>query len=441
MAALHPADTPARSPHRAWRVMRASEVWRLKEPLRTYVVGVTAAALAAVALSAVALSMGTGWQLRQVAVYLALLTCGAIAVEATRGVPEPQGTVSRDLQSVWYLTIAVVLPPVYAFAAPIPLVIYKLWRTRRMIVYRRVFSNATIGLAYGCASLLFRAVPRSVAGPLPLAGTHVLTWAGLVAACGVLGWLINHGLLLAAVKLSDPTTRAREVLGSRESVSSDLLELSLAVCVAVLVTVNPVLMVLGLPSVVLCRRYFMQAQLVAQSRIDTKTGLLNPATWQREATAELYRALHSGTPLALAVVNIDQFKTVSESAGPRVGDQLIHNVAMILKGELRDQDVAGRFGGEEFVVLLPGTGAEEARRISERLRDHIASESIAIETGAHADFVFRLTVSIGIAVLNQSWRALGELLGAADTALGLARSTGYSKVCVLPDSSAEPAGA
>src|SRR5450432_593732 len=174
MAALRPVDTPASSPHRAWRVMRAFEVWRLKEPLRSYVVGVTAAALVAVALSA----MGTHWQLRQATVYLALLACGAIAIEATRGVPEPQGTVSRDLQSVWYLTIAVVLPPVYAFAAPIPLVIYKLWRTRRMIVYRRVFSNATISLAYGCASLLFRPVPRSVAGPLPLAGMHDLAWAG-----------------------------------------------------------------------------------------------------------------------------------------------------------------------------------------------------------------------------------------------------------------------
>ncbi|MEP7023326.1 MAG: GGDEF domain-containing protein, partial [Actinomycetota bacterium] len=409
--------------------MRASEVWRLKEPLRSYVVGVTVVALAAVAVSA----LGTQWQVRQLIVFVALLACGAIAIEATRGVPEPQGTVSRDLQSVWYLTIAVALPPVYAFAAPIPLVIYKLSRTRRMIVYRRVFSNATISLAYGCAALLFRSAPRSVAGPLPQAGTHVLTWAGLVAACGVLGWLINHGLLLAAVKISDPTTRAREVLGSRESVSSDLLELSLAVSLALLVAVNPVLMVLALPSVVLCRRYFMHLQLVAQSRIDTKTGLLNTATWQREAAAELYRALHSGTPLALAVVNIDQFKVVSESAGRDVGDRLIHDVAIILKGQLRDQDVAGRFGGEEFVILLPGTGADEARRISERLRDHIASESIAIETGAHADFVFRLTVSIGIAVLNQSRRALGELLGAADAALGLARSTGYSKVCVLPD--------
>jgi len=88
-------------------------------------------------------------------------------------------------------------------------------------------------------------------------------------------------------------------------------------------------------------------------------------------------------------------------------------------------------------LLLPRTGADEARRISERLRDHIASEPIAIGSGTQADFVFRLTICVGIAVLNSSRRALGELMGAADAALDQARRTGWNRVFVMPDGAAE----
>src|SRR5260370_13788701 len=93
--------------------------------------------------------------------------------------------------------------------------------------------------------------------------------------------------------------------------------------------------------------------------------------------------------------------------------------------------MVGRFGGG-FGILLPQTGEAQARRSAERLRDHVAGEPIAIEDGSHAGFVFRLTVSIGIAVLDRSRRALAELIGAADGALSEAKATGRNKVCVMP---------
>jgi diguanylate cyclase (GGDEF)-like protein len=108
----------------------------------------------------------------------------------------------------------------------------------------------------------------------------------------------------------------------------------------------------------------------------------------------------------------------------------------MLKDQLPGHDLIGRFGSEEFAILLPHTGRDEAKRISERLRDHIAGEPIAIESGNQAGFVFRMTVSIGVAVLNESRRALPELIGAADSALDQAKSTGWNKVCVLSDDSA-----
>jgi diguanylate cyclase (GGDEF)-like protein len=420
---------------RAVSDVRRWQVWSVKEPLRGYLVAAPVLTLMAVVLTAA----NTRWQTRQALIFAALVGCGAIAIEATRKVKEPQGTAVRDLQSIWYLAIAIVLAPVYAFAAPILLTFYKVFRTRPVVLYRRVFSNATICLAYGCASLVFHAIPDSVAGTRPGTQNHALTWTASVVACGILGWIINHGLLVVAIKLSDPEARVREVVGSRESITSDSIELSLAVSVALVVAINPVLMALALPSVVMQRRYLMRVQLVTHDRIDPDTGLLNSTTWQREATAELLRALRSHTPLALAMIDIDHFKDVNDMAGKLVHDQLLRDVAAMLKDQLPGHDLIGRFGSDEFVILLPSTGGNEARRISEGLRDRIAGEPIAIESGNQAGYVFRLTVSIGVAVLNESRRALTELIGAADSALGQAKSTGWNKVCVLPEDSGEAA--
>jgi diguanylate cyclase (GGDEF)-like protein len=409
------------------------QVWALPKPLRAYVLSITTFTLIVASLEAAR----TRWRPSDLVIFAGLLTCGVIAIESTRTVREVQGTVGRDLQTVWYLAIAITLPPACALLAPLPLTAYRLWRVRRAFVYRRVFSNATISLAYGCASLIFHSVPASAAGARPGTGSHALSWAGVVAGCGVIAWLINNGLLLGAIRIADPQARIRDMFGNREAITSDLIELSLAVSLSLVVSISAVLMTLALPSVVLYRRYLMNSQLVAQARIDAKTGLLNAGTWQREAEVELLRALRGHTPLALAMVDIDHFRDVNEMAGHLVHDQLIRDIAGMLKDQLPSHDLIGRFGSEEFAILLPQTDRAEAQRISERLRDHIAAEPIAIESGSQEGFVFRLTVSIGVAVLNESRRALAELIGAADSALGQAKSTGWSKVYVLPDSADE----
>jgi len=408
--------------------LRSWQVWDLRGPLRCYVLAVPVAYAAAFAFAATT----TTWQLRQVLIFAALLACGMAVTEANRSVREPQGTLARDLQSVWYLAIAITLPPWYALAAPIPLAVHKLWRTRRMLVYRRIFSHAAIGLAYGLASVTFHSLPASVVGASPGTGRHALLWVLAVAACGMIGTVVNYGFILVAIRLSDPDARIRDLVGSRESLTSDVLELSLAVALALVVAINPVLMALALPTVVLCRRYLMQAQLLAQARIDAKTGLLNAGTWQREAAAEFYRARRSDAPLALVMVDIDHFNSVNETAGLAAGDQVLQGIARTVTQNLQGSGLVGRFGGEQFAILLPQTGETEARRMAERLRDHIAGEPIAIEDGSHAGFVFRLTVSIGIAILDRSRRALAELIGAADKALSEAKTTGRNKVCVVP---------
>jgi diguanylate cyclase (GGDEF)-like protein len=429
MAALRPHYLLPGRLRRGVRSIRGWQIWTLPPPLLSYVLGilVLAAGVTGVAVARIR------WQGSDLLLGSALLACGIIAIESTRSVKETHGEVGRDLQSVWLVAIAIALPPAFAFLAPIPLTAYKLLRLPGVVVYRRVFSAATLSLGYGFASVVFHEIPGSVAGSLPLTGKHALTWTASVAVCGLLGWVINNGLIVVAIKLSDPSSRIHDLVGSRESVTSALLELSLAVSLTLVVRINPILMALALPSVVLCKRSIMRAQLVSQARIDAKTGLLNAGTWQREAEAEFFRAQRGRFPLALAMVDIDHFRDIDDTAGQIVRDQLIRDIAGMLRDQLPDYDLIGRFGTEEFAILLPQTGRDEAQRISERLRDHIAAEPIAIESGSQEGFVFRLTVSIGVAVLNESRRALPELIGAADSALGQAKSTGWNKVYVLPD--------
>jgi diguanylate cyclase (GGDEF)-like protein len=402
------------------RGVRAWQIWTLPRSARAYILGIISFAFAATGFAAAR----THWRLADLAAFAGLLACGAIAIESSRTVREVQDAVVRDLQTIWYLAIAITLPPVYALLAPLPLTAYRLWRVRRGFVYRRVF--------------LFHSVPGSAGGARPGPAWHALIWAGVVAGCAVAGWVINNCLLLGAISLAEPQVRMGEMFANREAITTDLIELNLAVSASLVVAISPFLIPLVLTPVVIARRSVMKSRHVTQLRVEAGTGLLAAGTWHREARVALLRALRERAPLALAVAEIDHWRDVGDMAGQPVRDQLIRSIAGMLRDQLPGHELIGRLGVQEFAILLPETARDEAQRISERLRDHIAGEPVAIEARGREEFVFRLTVSIGVAILNESMSALADLIGAAHSALGHARSTGWSKVYVLPGSSGEP---
>ena len=104
-----------------------------------------------------------------------------VSVAATPRVAYLKTGMARDFITAWVLPVAILLPPVYAMVMPIPLHMLTQWRVHTGVVYRRVFTAAAISLAYGAASLLFRAFPDSFAGPAIGTGMHALTWALAVA--------------------------------------------------------------------------------------------------------------------------------------------------------------------------------------------------------------------------------------------------------------------
>jgi diguanylate cyclase (GGDEF)-like protein len=401
--------------------------WQLPWLLRCYVglVPVTAIALIGYAASQ------TTWHATDLVKFLLLLGCGLISVAATPRIAYTQGALVRDFITVWVLPVAILLPPVYAMVAPIPLLAMTQWVIHRGVVHRRVFTACAMGLAYGAASVVFRAFPASLAGGSLGRGSHVLTWTLAVAICEILGGRGHNALIVLAVKISDPTIRLADQELSREALQADFAEFDLGVLITVVVAVNPVLAIFAVPTVLLARRFIMHAQLLAQSRIDTKTGLLNASTWEREATVEIARAVRTGSPLALALVDIDHFKLVNDTYGHLAGDKALRAVTDALRGQLRSYDLAGRFGGEEFVILLPQTHEYQALGVAERLRSHIAAMSIPVEDGDDSGRSVRLTISVGVAALDGERRELTDMLAAADAALYYAKETGRNKTHVI----------
>jgi diguanylate cyclase (GGDEF)-like protein len=238
-------------------------------------------------------------------------------------------------------------------------------------------------------------------------------------------------MIMTAVKGSDPAASIRAEVFSRERLYNDMAEMSIAVLVTYGIAGNPLIALVALPVVTLLQRSLRHVQLLTESRNDSKTGLLNAATWEREAAGEVIRAVRTKSPLAIAILDIDKFKAVNDTYGHLAGDQVLKEIANTLNSMLRDYDLAGRFGGEEFSLLLPQTSAVDAFRIAERVRANIEGLSI-IAPGSSGGERVQVTVSIGVAALDAgSRRQLAELMAAADAALYRAKAGGRDQVQMI----------
>ncbi|MFC0038708.1 sensor domain-containing diguanylate cyclase [Actinomadura rayongensis] len=362
-------------------------------------------------------------RLNDLGTFGAILACGVVCIEASRRLGMPAG-VARDLLSAWWLPAALLLPPAYALVVPIPLQLLLQFRVRRTLLYRRLLLMAAHGIAAAVASVLFHLVV-----PDPLAGTDwvvdVTPGIPVAVGCAVLFTVISTFIVAIAAHAANPESGWKDVLWTRESLLLDLVELCVGVTVSICATISLGLLLLALPPAVLLQRSLMHQQLQAAARTDAKTGLLNAVAWQREADTELSRAQRGHESLALLLIDIDYFKRVNDTHGHLVGDQVLIGVASTLCHQLRDYDIVGRFGGEEFVVLLPGADTVEACRVAERLRGRVRRLAVPAEEGTVS-----VTISIGVALFRMHGADMIEMLAAADLALYRAKQSGRDRVCL-----------
>jgi diguanylate cyclase (GGDEF)-like protein len=168
------------------------------------------------------------------------------------------------------------------------------------------------------------------------------------------------------------------------------------------------------------QRSAMVSVLEVEAGTDDKTGLLTAGAWRRLADRHLARTSHAGEPSSLLLIDLDHFKLVNDTHGHLAGDEALRAVAECLRTDLRGHDAVGRYGGEEFVVLLPGIDRAGALGIALRLTTCI--RELAFSGG------MRLTASIGVAISSEHARTLDDLIATADVALYAAKASGRDQV-------------
>lgn len=166
-------------------------------------------------------------------------------------------------------------------------------------------------------------------------------------------------------------------------------------------------------------------QLAKLSMTDRLTGLLNRGTWENLVDAEYERFRRYSQATSLVMLDIDHFKSVNDNYGHLAGDEAIRQAAAVIKNSIRQSDSAGRYGGEEFGIVLPETDAENARAICERIRQTV--EKLVIDTPPGT---IRFTVSLGICQLTGAPENYMQWMQKADEALYQAKEGGRNRVVV-----------
>ncbi len=178
----------------------------------------------------------------------------------------------------------------------------------------------------------------------------------------------------------------------------------------------------------------MYEQVREMAITDQLTGLYSRGHFYKLASAAVERAANSKEPLSVLMIDLDHFKKINDRYGHLLGDQVLRSVALICRETLRKVDMVGRYGGEEFVILLPATPLERATAVAERLRQQIAVLEVPGPLG-----VIRVTASFGVAALdNDNPNSLETLLNSADQALYRAKQAGRNRVCESKPEDKEP---
>jgi len=398
---------------------------------RLFVLAVAALYLGSLAVGVVT----TRPTMSDVLTFAVLTACAVLSIEGSlrlvwRG-PKP-GRTTNDMLAVWTIPVVLLLPPLYGALVVLPVFGFLQLRVGRRPLVKLAFSVSAAGLANFVASTLHGTL---VGGQLHAAqanwDVHALVGTpGVLAAtvaCVMVRHAINMGLVAEVLTLTSTSARLRDSFVDSEAWVGIAAESCTGVLVALACAASPYAVLFALAPVLVLQRTLLLAEFRDAARTDPKTGLANSSYWREVAEREIKRARGGGEPLAVLLVDIDNFKAVNDRYGHLTGDDVLRGVATGLTDGLRPRDFVGRFGGEEFVILLAGSDLEQARHTAERVRAQVAE--VAVAAANRRDQV-SVTVSVGVAAFRDSGHSVHELLDAADTALYAAKHAGRNCVRV-----------
>ncbi|HET6260355.1 GGDEF domain-containing protein [Pseudonocardia sp.] len=404
------------------------DLWRLPARAVALVLGVEVAAVAVVIAG---ISVPTPGAVG-LAAFLTLLS--VVHTELATGIERIRRRAAEtsyfDLSSVWTFAAALLLPPVLATAVIAAVYLHlwqRVWRPAKVPLHRHVYTTATVVLAAYAANAVVQG-----AGGLPTAAVDVAGVAGIGLAV-LLYVLVNTVLVAAVIACTSERVGVRELLGRWDDNALEVATVCMGGLAAVALGFTPGLIALVLPPILVLHRAVLVHQLEEVACTDAKTGLLNAAAWQVQGARTVRQVHRSQGTAAVLILDLDHFKLVNDSHGHLVGDDVLAAVAAELRATVREQDVVGRFGGEEFVVLLPDlppgpSGDTEMRAVAERIRKRVACLTVPVGTPDGVLTVRGLSVSVGGAAVPTDGTSLEQVLNAADASLYAAKREGRNLV-------------
>ena len=268
------------------------------------------------------------------------------------------------------------------------------------------------------------------------AALHLVAPGGLSAewrpAAGVLAAgptfaILNHLMVAMVLKLARGVSVRESGLFGRESIETDLALLAVGAGMATFWAVQPMLIVVQIIPLALFFRALRVPKLQEEAHHDAKTGLLSARRFMELFDDEVDKAVRSGKPLAVLMCDLDLFRNVNNTYGHLAGDEVLQAIATLLKQTFRSEDLVGRFGGEEFVVLLRNTSRADAAIAAERVRQEVRDTNFAISASPDT---LKLTISIGVASFPESVHDARNLLHDADLAVYRSKLSGRNRVTI-----------
>ncbi|MFE0022660.1 diguanylate cyclase [Amycolatopsis sp. NPDC059021] len=341
-------------------------------------------------------------------------------------------TVLIDLTAVWVFPAVLTLPPILTVAL-IAIIRAQRWFTARRPANTFLFAS----ISHSVAAVLGHLAFISLGEPnwMSLSPLESLWEFGLVVFAAVVYEGVQIVYIGGVIALSaGKQAKLRNILGSKQDNILEAVTTGLGAITAVLLIVLPPAVAIMAVVTVIFNRLAELDQLLDDVRTDSKTGVLNMRGWSEAADRALTRTARSDEKLALLMIDLDHFKWINDTYGHPAGDDVLRDIAQALDEVTRPSDVVGRFGGEEFLVLLPDIDETSAREAAERVRSAVAKLHIVTtdKRGGQTTISDR-TTSIGVALYPEHGTTMEQLLQAADAAVYVAKENGRNQVRLAPD--------
>lgn len=252
----------------------------------------------------------------------------------------------------------------------------------------------------------------------------------VVMSAAVVYVLVNHTLIALALILARGKTLRETGMFEWGNWFSDLVQTSLGYVLAALWRVNPLLILPALSPLVVVYRALMIPKLKQDAQTDAKTGLYNARYFAETFAAEFARTVCSGQTLSVIMADLDFLRNVNNTYGHLAGDTVLIGVAQVIRETVREGGTVGRFGGEEFSVVLPKLDEAEALAIAERIRRAVAATEFKVDTHPQP---IHVTLSLGVASYSADMLFPKDLIHEADIAVYQAKLRGRNRVVCASD--------